>query len=226
MCETENKYQRSKIYKLVSDRINDIYYGSTIEPYLANRLSGHRQCFRRWMNGKGTYISSYEIVKFDDCKIILVERFPCNTKDELRSREQYYIDNNECINKQKAYTGLSKKEYEKQYYENNKEKIVENKKEYRENNKEKIQQQQKEYYENNKEKFTLYKNIYYNNNKTDILQKAKEYYVDNKEKYINRQKTKIICDCGGRYTLQNKTNHINTHLHQDYLKILENDSGN
>ena len=43
MSITENKCQRSKIYKLISIETNDVYYGSTIEDKLTNRLSGYRQ---------------------------------------------------------------------------------------------------------------------------------------------------------------------------------------
>ena len=34
-----------------------------------------------------------------DSVIILVEIYPCNSVDEARSRESYYILNNECVNK-------------------------------------------------------------------------------------------------------------------------------
>jgi hypothetical protein len=30
---------------------------------------------------------------------VLVEKFPCESKDELHARERYYIENNECVNK-------------------------------------------------------------------------------------------------------------------------------
>ena len=38
MENTENKYQRGKIYKLISNQTNLVYYGSTIENTLTNRL--------------------------------------------------------------------------------------------------------------------------------------------------------------------------------------------
>ena len=44
------------------------------------------------------------------------------------------------------------KEYRKQYYQNNKSKILEESKEYHEKNREKKKEQMKEYYEKNKEK--------------------------------------------------------------------------
>ena len=42
-------------------------------------------------------------MKFEDRDIILVEVFPCNSKDELHARETYFIDSNICVNKIGAY---------------------------------------------------------------------------------------------------------------------------
>ena len=100
-----------KNYKLISNQTHLVYYGSTIENTLTNRLSGHRTSYKKWLVGKDDYVTSFEIVKYEDCKIILVELFPCNTKYELTSREQHYIDNNTCVNKNKTNTGLNKKDY-------------------------------------------------------------------------------------------------------------------
>ena len=146
--ETENKYQRGKIYKIISTQTVDIYYGSTIEKTLTNRLSKHRRNYKCWLNGKQCYVTSYEIVKYDDAKIILVENFPCLTKYELVAREQFYIDNNGCVNKRKAYLGLSKE----QYYKDHKEEILKYQKQYYKNNKEQREKYDKQYRENNKEK--------------------------------------------------------------------------
>ena len=79
---------------------------------------------------EAVYVSSYNIVKYDDCKIIRVEEFPCSSKDELRAREQYYIDNNGCVNKVNAFLTdeerkQNQKESHKIYCEQNKEKIRE-----------------------------------------------------------------------------------------------------
>ena len=60
----------------------------------------------------------------------------------------------------------------KEYYENNKEKLREDKKEYREHNKEKIKEINKEYYENNKEKLREDKKEY--NNKPETKKKNNE----------------------------------------------------
>jgi hypothetical protein len=58
--------------------------------------------YKRWKNGKAYKFASF--ILFDEygpknCKIVLVEAFQCNSKDELKAREKYYIDNFECVNK-------------------------------------------------------------------------------------------------------------------------------
>ena len=114
------------------------------------------------MEGKGDYTTSYKLFENDNYNIFLVENYPCNSKDELLSRERFYIENNECVNK--CIPCRTRKEY----IEANKDKIKEQTKEYREANKDKIKQMKAEYREANKDKI-------------------KEYYEKNKDK-INARK--------------------------------------
>jgi hypothetical protein len=51
------------------------------------------------LRGKHNYVTSFEIVKYPDCKIQLLELCNFETKEELRKLEGEYIKNNECINK-------------------------------------------------------------------------------------------------------------------------------
>lgn len=101
----ENKYQRGKIYKIISPHTDCIYIGSTTEKTLACRMRKHRDDHRRWKAGTHNYVSSFDMIETGNESIILVEAYPCNNKDELRAREQHHIDSNEglCINKMKAY---------------------------------------------------------------------------------------------------------------------------
>jgi hypothetical protein len=57
---------------------------------------------------------SKKILKYGNAQIILIENYPCNNKDELRAREQYWIDKTpNIVNKLSAYTGT--KEIPKNY---------------------------------------------------------------------------------------------------------------
>lgn len=94
-------YQLGKIYKIECMTTHLVYYGATCEPILTRRLAGHRDSFNRYISGKSTsYMSSFEVLKTENYIMSLVENFSCNSKDELSTREAYYILNNDCVNKQ------------------------------------------------------------------------------------------------------------------------------
>jgi hypothetical protein len=92
------KYKNGKIYKLVSTQTDEVYYGSTIDS-LPKRKSKHKYSYKQWLENKCKYTASFELFKFGDVEIVLVESFPCNSKYELFAREWYYIENNKCVNK-------------------------------------------------------------------------------------------------------------------------------
>ena len=86
---------------------------------------------------------------------------------------------------------FNRKEYNKKYYGNNKDKA----KQYRENNKNKIKIKGKEYYENNKDKIKIKGKQYRENNKNQI----KQYYENNKnqiKKNYEKSKKNICIVCG------------------------------
>ena len=143
-------YTEGKIYKIESTLGDKVYYGSTTKKRLCDRMSTHRSSYNRWLNGKdiGNY-SSFDLFNeygLENCKIILVENCPCESKDELIAREAHYIKSFECVNK--LVPGRTLKEY----YQDNKNKIKEKKKERYYDNKNKILERNKQYYENNKNK--------------------------------------------------------------------------
>jgi len=185
-------YSKGQIYKIVNNVNDKVYYGSTIQT-LSNRMAQHRQ-------RKIGSINKLE-VDITECKIILVENYPCNSKYELESRERYYIENFECVNKiiptrsKKEYQRTDKrKEYLKKYHEENKEKLIKQRKEYNAKNKE----VRKKRYEENKEEY---------------LKKAKEY----RQKNINKLKQKVTCECGCIVSYQHLGVHKKSKRHQKHL---------
>jgi hypothetical protein len=49
---------------------DDVYYGSTTQP-LSKRLSGHKAHYKQWQKQNYNYVTSFEIIKYDDCYIEL-----------------------------------------------------------------------------------------------------------------------------------------------------------
>jgi hypothetical protein len=179
-------YSRGKIYKLVCNITNKIYIGSTCEPTLARRLSGHVQDFKFWKNGKGRNVSSFEIIEGGDYYIELLEICPCTINEELLARERFYIKSLDCVNRNKNLnrTDEDKKQSNKEYKKNNIDKIKEQQKEYNKKNKDKILEQKKEYREKNKDKLKEQQTEYYNKNKDAINARRRELRKLKKENLI------------------------------------------
>ena len=132
-------YQKAKIYKIWTPQgtHEEVYYGSTCDE-LYKRKYGHKTTSNESR-------SKILFEKYDDVRIELVEDYPCNNKAELNKREGHYIRENKCLNR-----NIAGRTY-KEYYKNNKKKLLEQKREYYKNNKEKRKEDNKQYYENNKE---------------------------------------------------------------------------
>ena len=148
-------YSKCKIYKLV-DMINNYFYiGSTCDS-LSKRLCNHRAMAK--IKTEQKVYKYFNDIGFKNVKIILIIAFPeCKNKDEKLRKEQEYIDlhwnDEKClISKNSFLSEEQKNKYNKNYYENNKNKLQLKIKEYKENNKDKIKEYNKEYYENNKYK--------------------------------------------------------------------------
>jgi hypothetical protein len=122
----------------------------------------------------------FEEYGIKNCFIELIEAKPCLDKNEQARLEGCYIRTLECVNKNIA--GRTNKEYrednkekikanEKQFYEKNKNKIMTTGKEYHEKNKDKCKETAKEYRINNKDKLKANDNAYYAKNKELIKER-------------------------------------------------------
>jgi hypothetical protein len=79
-------YQQGKIYKIRAG--NQLYVGSTTRRYLCQRWVRHKYAFKCQTS---KLYREMRRVGLDNCsKCILVEKFPCKSKDELRAREDYW----------------------------------------------------------------------------------------------------------------------------------------
>jgi hypothetical protein len=64
---------------------------------------------------------------------------------------------------------------------------------------------------------TEYMTQYYQDNREDRLLKRHKYYQKNREDILLKAKEKFKCECGGKYTYQNKTTHCKSKRHQKYI---------
>ena len=81
-------YNNGKIYKLINSVDDNIYIGSTINQ-LFKRKMDHKSRSRK--NTKRRVYSHPNSIGWENVSIILIEEFSCDNKDQLRRREDYYI---------------------------------------------------------------------------------------------------------------------------------------
>jgi molecular chaperone DnaK (HSP70) len=197
-----NKFQQGKIYTIRSHQTDKIYIGSTIDG-LSRRLSGHRNKYKIYLSDKKNNLASFEILKYPDYYIELLESFPCDNKNELHRREGELIRSMDCVNKMVPGRTVAEWLHDNPNY----------KKEYNQLNKLKIAQHKKEYNQLNKIEIIQYKKEYQQLNKLKIAENKKEYYFDNKLKIAEHRNKKCICVCGCKYTRSNKAQHKNSLKH-------------
>lgn len=176
-------YGNGKVYKIESTLGDKIYVGSTTKAQLSQRMTAHRGGYKRWKDGKCGMTTSFQLFEeygLENCKIVLLEDCPCETKDQLSAREAHYIRTLECVNK--AIPLRTRKEYTQD--------TKEKKKAYNVANKEVISAKQKEYYEANKEKYQEQRKEHYAENKEKLLEKVKAYQEVNRDKYVEERRAR------------------------------------
>jgi hypothetical protein len=194
-------YQNTLIYKIVCKDLNiiDLYVGHTTD--FIKRKNKHKSCCN-----KNTELKIYLIINanggWSNWDMIEVEKYPCNDNNEARARERYWFESlNANLNS---------------FYP------IRNHTEYYNDNIDKLKEQRKKYDEENKEKIKVYKKIYndhYYQQKKEILKvNQKNYYNLNKDQISQIGKlTKYDCECGSCLRTSDKARHFQSKKHQDYL---------
>jgi hypothetical protein len=88
--------------------------------YLSERMVSHCHDYVGWKRGydKVSRLTSFELFDkygMENCRIVLIETFPCSSRDELNARESYYIRSLKYVNK--VILGRTKEEYREQHKE-------------------------------------------------------------------------------------------------------------
>ena len=166
------EFQNGKIYTIRSYQTEKYYIGSTNQKTLAQRLGKHRSNYIGYLkNDTKGYMTSFEILQYDDHYIELLELYPCNSKEELHQREgqlqrqfKNEMINNNIANRTKIEWRKDNNEKIKDYRESHKEEH----KAYSELHKEQIATQQKAYNDCHKDEKRAYDKAYRELNKEKI----------------------------------------------------------
>lgn len=145
-------YKNGVIYKIEhNDKPELIYIGSTTH-FIRRKANHKKNCNDE--KKKEYNFKLYQMIRdnggFNEFKIMVIKEYQCNNKIELIIEEEKHRKEFQAnLNDRKAHTTYEeakelKKEYQKNYREDNKEKIKEKDKEHYETNKEKINEQKKE----------------------------------------------------------------------------------
>ena len=99
-----NRYEKGKNYKITDVGYNKCYIGSTCES-LSKRMEKHRKQYKEYIKGRIEKEDNCNIFNgfgIENCKIELIENYPCQSKEELFKREGGHIKATECVNRQIA----------------------------------------------------------------------------------------------------------------------------
>ena len=186
MPKVEIDYTQTTIYKICCNdtSITDIYVGSTTN--FANRKYGHKTS----CNTSTTPNHNLNVYKFirtnggwNNWSMLQIENIKCKDKREALIREKYWIEIlKPKLNINNPYTSVEEKVVQKHdWYEDNKDYILEKAKNNYEENKEQKIKYQTQYAQENKEKISEYHKEYQELNKEKLKQQKKIYREEHKE---------------------------------------------
>jgi hypothetical protein len=209
-------YSKGKIYKIVVNNTDEEYrpyIGSTTKEYLSQRFTYHKSDYKKYKNGKRSLVASYNLFDkygIENCEMVLIENYPCATKDELHARERYWFDNMEncnickpirteqevidhgklCYTKRiKQDPDCNKKHYQRQL-------------ELHPDRNEKHYQRQLELHPDYKEKYYA---------------KRRELHPDRNEE---RKQNRYTCECGANIRREEKSRHEKSKKHLNYIATI------
>ena len=237
-------YREGKIYAILKKGVNledadgKVYIGSTIH-YLAMRFGGH---ISEYVSGDAHCTSKelFEEYGVDNCEIILIENYPCKTKNELLTREGQHQRTIKCVNK--VIAGRTKEQYAVErrefileqkivFYNKNKEAILASQKEYTEKNREVVLARKRVYVAAHKTEKVAYDKIRREEKKEEIAAAKKKYHEDNREKISEKNKVKyennkhklkerVVCECGTSCAIYSMPLHMKSKKHATLMETL------
>lgn len=221
-------YDETHFYRIVCKDLNiyNCYVGHTTD--FNSRKSRHKSnCYNTNSEHYSLYV--YEFIRenggWENWDMILIKTEKCENEMDARSKERDYIEKYKAsLNKiKRPYVSKEeKRELYKEYYDEHREDILE---------------QKKDYYQDKREERLEYKHEYYDRERDNILERKKEKRLENieeerrkdrenyhkhKEKYLARDKEKVECECGAVVCRGGMSEHKKTKKHQQYIQSQNN----
>ena len=137
---SDTKKRTGRVYQLVNMVTNEKYIGSTLQT-LYKRQFDRRRNYNNWLKGKGHISDCHQLFNniheygWESFRIELLAQVEVNNKAELHKIEGDWIRKLDTFNN--GLNGLIPNRDKKEYYQNNKDKIINYKKQYRQKNKNK-----------------------------------------------------------------------------------------
>jgi len=198
-------YSNAIIYTIKTD--DGLYVGSTID--FKDRKRVHK-CNVYNENNKHYNYKVYQNIRANDgeYRIELYKPFPCDNRQELQQEEdRIRIELDANLNMIRAYTTEEeKREYKKEWSENNRDRCSECK---------------KEWYLKNKDKVIERNKLYNEKNRDEVNAKKKLYRESNRDEINAKQCETVICECGCKSIRVNITRHRKSQKHLNLMKELD-----
>lgn len=227
-------FSKTVIYKIVCNDLNitDTYVGHT------TNFTKRKNCHKSQCNNEkytGYDLKIYQTIRdnggWNNWSMIQICKYPCESLNEATTEERRHYEllnanlntHNPCRGKKEYYEDNKDILLEKMkiYYEENRDKKIEYAREYYEDNKDTILEKQKIYCDLNKDRKVEYDKIYRDVNKEKKAETDKKWYEKNKEKILEKMKQNYICRCGSSIRISNKSTHEKSIKHQKILTSFE-----
>jgi hypothetical protein len=197
MTRLPKDYSKNVIYKLVCNDLNILgcYVGHTTD--FTRRKAYHKSdCNNE--NGEHYNYKVYQIIRenggFQNYSMIEIEKYPCRDENESTARERHWF---EILN-----SGLNTNvpnRSRQEYYEDHKEEM-------------------RQYYADNRDNRLIKNKQHYADNRDNILIKQRQYDATHKEEIATRRKQPFTCECGKTSTWDNKSRHLKSKFHLQYME--------
>ena len=103
------KFNNAQIYRITNNNDDMVYIGSTCLP-LKKRFYNHRKEFHAKKGQNRRLFQHAAKYGWDEFHIFTIEKFPCDSKEELREREEYHrkqVPPEICLNMCRAFVTVA-----------------------------------------------------------------------------------------------------------------------